>query len=206
MKREFLEGLGLEKDIIDKVMSEHGKGISDIKTEIDGLKSQITEKDGKIANYVTTVADLETKASGNKEIQDELDKLKTKIAEDETKKSAAEQDKILTTNIEAVFGDKKFINDYTKNAIVTDIKTGLKDPVNAGKSANDIFESLTKDKNGIFVNPNTPPNMPKPNPNPNIPNAGTVTKEQFDKMGYKDKVKMKTESPDQYDALSGKTE
>ena len=60
-----------------------------------------------------------------------------------------------------MFGDKKFVNEYTKNAIISDIKTALKDSNNAGKSAKDLFEELTKDKEGIFDNPNkgvsTPP-------------------------------------------------
>ena len=41
------------------------------------------------------------------------------------------------------------------------IKTALKDSNNAGKSVKDLFEELTKDKEGIFSNPNpgvsTPP-------------------------------------------------
>ena len=67
----------------------------------------------------------------------------------------------LTKNITSAFGDKKFVNEYTKNAIISDIKTALKDSNNAGKSAKDLFEELTKDKDGIFSNPNpgvsTPP-------------------------------------------------
>ena len=33
MKREFLEGLGLEKEVIDKVMAENGKDIEAEKTK-----------------------------------------------------------------------------------------------------------------------------------------------------------------------------
>ncbi|CDZ74892.1 hypothetical protein ING2D1G_0733 [Peptoniphilus sp. ING2-D1G] len=41
MKREFLEGLGLEKDVIDKIMEENG---NDIKAE----KAKATAKDEEI--------------------------------------------------------------------------------------------------------------------------------------------------------------
>lgn len=43
MKREFLEGLNLEKDMIDKIMAEHGKDVEGgkaVKAELDALKEQ----------------------------------------------------------------------------------------------------------------------------------------------------------------------
>ena len=64
----------------------------------------------------------------------------------EAKAKAKAEDDALTKNIISVFGDKKFVNDYTKNAIIGDIKTALKDSNNAGKSAKDLFEELTKDR------------------------------------------------------------
>ena len=60
----------------------------------------------------------------------------------------------MDNNIISAFGDKKFVNEYTKNAIINDIKKGLKDENNGGKSAKDLFEEYTKDKSDIFANPN----------------------------------------------------
>jgi hypothetical protein len=40
MKREFLEGLGLEKDTIDKIMAEHSKSTESLKTANETLKTQ----------------------------------------------------------------------------------------------------------------------------------------------------------------------
>lgn len=50
MDRRFLEGLGLEKDVIDKVLDQNG-------TEITALKTQLTTKDTEIK---TLRADLIT--------------------------------------------------------------------------------------------------------------------------------------------------
>lgn len=41
MKREFLEGLGLEKDTIDKIMAENGNDINREKQKADEYKSQL---------------------------------------------------------------------------------------------------------------------------------------------------------------------
>lgn len=152
--REFLRGLELDKETIDTIMAEHGKLITE-------AKEKTQELENKVKDYETKIGELSSKAETNTKVQEELDNLKKSIAENEAKAKAKAEDEILTKNITSAFGDKKFVNDYTKNAIVNDIKTALKDSNNAGKSAKDLFEELTKDKEGIFDNPNkgvsTPP-------------------------------------------------
>lgn len=55
MQREYLKGLGLEDEVINKVMAENGKDItaakqqlSEVEAERDGLKSQLTQQDKDI--------------------------------------------------------------------------------------------------------------------------------------------------------------
>ena len=152
--REFLKGLELDKETIDTIMAEHGKLITEAKEKTQDLESKVKE-------YETKIGELSSKAEDNTKVQEELDNLKKSIAENEAKAKAKAEDDALTKNITSAFGDKKFVNEYTKNAIIGDIKTALKDSNNAGKSAKDLFEELTKDKEGIFDNPNkgvsTPP-------------------------------------------------
>ena len=152
--REFLKGLELDKETIDTIMAEHGKLITE-------AKEKTQELENKVKDYETKIGELSSKAEDNTKVQEELDNLKKSIAENEAKAKAKAEDDALTKNITSAFGDKKFVNEYTKNAIISDIKTALKDSNNAGKSAKDLFEELTKDKEGIFDNPNkgvsTPP-------------------------------------------------
>lgn len=152
--REFLKGLDLDKETIDTIMAEHGKLITEAKEKTQDLEN-------KVKDYETKIGELSSKAEDNTKVQEELDNLKKSIAENEAKAKAKAEDDALTKNITSAFGDKKFVNEYTKNAIIGDIKTALKDSNNVGKSAKDLFEELTKDKEGIFDNPNkgvsTPP-------------------------------------------------
>lgn len=152
--REFLKGLELDKETIDTIMAEHGKLITEAKEKTQDLENKVKE-------YESKIGELSSKAENNTKVQEELDNLKKSIAENEAKAKAKAEDDALTKNITSAFGDKKFVNEYTKNAIIGDIKTALKDSNNAGKSAKDLFEELTKDKEGIFDNPNkgvsTPP-------------------------------------------------
>lgn len=152
--RDFLKGLDLDKETIDTIMAEHGKLITEAKEKTQDLEN-------KVKDYESKIEELSSKAETNTKIQEELDNLKKSIAENEAKAKAKAEDDALTKNITSAFGDKKFVNEYTKNAIISDIKTALKDSNNAGKSVKDLFEELTKDKEGIFDNPNkgvsTPP-------------------------------------------------
>ena len=151
--REFLKGLDLDKETIDTIMAEHGKLITEAKEKTQDLEN-------KIKDYESKISDLSSKAETNTKVQEELDNLKKSIAENEAKAKAKAEDDALTKNITSVFGDKKFVNEYTKNAIISDIKTALKDSNNAGKSAKDLFEELTKNKEGIFSNPNPGVSIP----------------------------------------------
>ena len=150
----------LSKEEIKAIMAEHGKTV---KTETEKVQNKY-EKD--INEYKTTINDLKEQVEKAPK-SDEIENLKTKIADYEQKEAdrvakekAEEEDKILINNIEEVFGDKKFINDYTKNSIMNEIKEGLKDKNNVGKSASDLFNSIIKDRTDIFANPNTMKDMP----------------------------------------------
>lgn len=154
MTRDFLRGLELDKETIETIMYEYGKLTTEAKEKTQNLENKVKE-------YESKIEELSSKAETNTKVQEELDNLKKSIAENEAKAKAKAEDDALTKNITSAFGDKKFVNEYTKNAIISDIKTALKDSNNAGKSAKDLFEELTKDKEGIFDNPNkgvsTPP-------------------------------------------------
>ena len=64
MKREFLKGLNLESDVIDKIMAQHGEDIEKYKsqaTELEKLKNDIKERDEqleKLKNSSLNVEDL----------------------------------------------------------------------------------------------------------------------------------------------------
>lgn len=196
--REFLKGLELEKEVIEKIMAEVGKEKTADKNMIETLKNEKSELEGKVQNYESKITELNSKVENNSKIQKELDDLKKSIADENEKKQNAEKDKQITANILNAIGDKKFVNDYTKNSIVSEIKTAYSDEKNIGKSFTDLFNEITKDKEGLFENPNKPADMPSTNDN--LFNG--VDKEAFAKMGYKERITLKEENPDLFEKLN----
>lgn len=197
--KDFLEELEigegkvrLSNEDIKTILKKHGEYIK-IETEKVDNKYKDQLEDNK-----TTIADLKAQIEKAPK-SDEMENLKSKIAEYEqneadrtAKQKAKEEDDILTNNINAVFGDKKFVNDFTKNAIMNEIKTALKDNANMGKSAKDLFEEITNGKDGIFANPNQIVDMPSIDENV----ENTVSKDDFDKMGYNQRLEFKQSNPE----------
>lgn len=59
MKRKFLEDLGLETDVIEKIMAEAGKDLTSLKARVDDLTEQINVKDTTISEKNNKIAELE---------------------------------------------------------------------------------------------------------------------------------------------------
>ena len=197
--KDFLEELEigenkvkLSSDDIKNILKKHGEYI---KIETEKVDSKYKEQ---IEDNKTTIEDLKSQIEKAPK-SDEMESLKSKIADYEQKEAdrtaqlkAKEEDDRLTKNIIDVFGDKKFVNDFTKNAIMNEIKTALKDSANLGKSAKDLFEEITNGKDGIFANPNQMTDMSSMDEGM----ENTVSKDAFDKMSYKERVEFKQSNPE----------
>lgn len=109
MKREFLEELGLEKVVIDKIMDENGKDLEVEQNKTAAVKGQLDIANQSINNLK---ADLE-KFEGA-----DIDGLKTKISEWETKYNTdIEAERTKAENVKKEFTLKEALK-----------KAGVKDP------------------------------------------------------------------------------
>ena len=190
MKREELVDFTDEQK--DLVMSLYGKAITKKDKDIETLKTENKNLEEKINTYETKISEFNETAKENADWKVKYEELQTSITEQTAKQKAKEEDDILTKNINEVFGDKKFVNEFTKNAIMNEIKTALKDANNMGKSAKDLFEEITNGKDGIFENPNQIQDMPSIDEN----FESAVSKDDFDKMSYKERLELKNTNPE----------
>ena len=152
MKREDLVDFTDEQK--DLVMSLYGKAITKKDKEIETLTSSKKELEEKVTTYETKINEFNENAKDNADWKLKYDELQTSIKEQEAKKKAEEEDKILNENINKLFEGKTFTSEYARNGLLNDIKSGLNNPDNKGKGIQDLFNELTKDKTDIFTNPN----------------------------------------------------
>lgn len=199
MKREFLKSIeGLTDEAIDKIMAEAGKDAEAAKAKLAAAETDLEKSKSDATKYQEKVKELEKSIGDNADLKKKFDDLQAQVDADKKAAEAAKADEVLTGNIVAAFGDKKFVNDYTKNALVADIKVALADPKNAGKGIEKIFTELTADKEGIFDNPNKPGKMAGMS---NV-DMSKVTKEEFAKMGYLKRNELYRENPEMYRKLN----
>ena len=165
--KDFLENLEigenkvkLSQEEIKSILAEHGKSV---KTETEKVENNMKKENEDLKATIDDLKEQVNKAPKS----DEIESLKSKIADYETKEKERkeEEDKKifeenLNKNVLEAIGDKEFVNERTKNAIINEVKTALQDKANVGKSAKDIFEAITKDSTDIFKNKNELKDMP----------------------------------------------
>lgn len=145
MKREFLEGLGLEKDIIDQIMTENGKDINREKQKADEYKNQLdTAKETLKGFEGVDVAQLQGQI--------------TKLNSDLAAKDADYQKKIADMEFSAVL-DSAISGSKAKNAkavkALLDIEK-LKASKNQSDDIKTALEQLKADNDYLFESSSVP--------------------------------------------------
>lgn len=82
MKREFLEGLGLEKDVIDKILAENGGDIEREKAKTTQAKADLADAQQKLADSTRELDDLKKTNGDVAAVQKKLDELQAKYDTD----------------------------------------------------------------------------------------------------------------------------
>lgn len=155
MKRDFLESLGVPAEAIDKIMAENGKDIEGAKAKFadyDDIRKQLEAANAtleKFKDYDQTKAEVEKYKAENKKLQEES---AAKIA-------AMER----SAKVKDFLSGKKFVNDITRDAIAAKMGEALTADESKGKSLENIFDEITKDKTDILKDENapTPPVVPQ---------------------------------------------
>lgn len=155
MKTEFLKGLGLEEEVISKIMAENGKDIQREKDKTADVQAKLDTATKQIDELSETVKNAEGKDGTITELQKKVKEYED--AETARKEAAkeAERKAAIRTRFDPLKGENKYLNEGTENWIFGEFEKALADKANEGKSDADIYEAITKDKN-VFENPQDP--------------------------------------------------
>lgn len=163
MKTDFLKSLGLEDDVISKIMAENGKDVEKEKAKTTEAVAKLEESKSKISEYETKINELQTSSGDAEKFKTELETLQKKISDEKeaAEKAAreAKEHEEFQNRFNSVVGDQKWRDELTGNAVFNEFRKALGDETNKGKGDKDILDSLVKDKN-YFDNPNKPGDMP----------------------------------------------
>lgn len=159
MKREFLKGLGLEAETIDKIMSEYGKTVAAKDAKIELMESEKTELAENLKQRDADLKDLTKKAAGNEDLKKQLDEMTSnyKTAKDEADARVMEIQK--SSAIKLALSNKVHDVDIVTSQLDLDKITVDGDEV---KGLDEQVTALQESKGFLFVESTEPqePNTP----------------------------------------------
>lgn len=199
MKTEMLKELGLTDEQISAVMSENGKDLEKVKTKLtaaetarDEYKEQLEAANTTIQSYKDMdIEGIKQSASEwEKKYNDDLKAMQDKL-----------ENQAYDFALKEYVSGYQFTSDLVKEAVIAQLKAqGFK--LNDGKflGADDFMKQLKEANPSAFADADI--KQPKITlPGTNTPPIG-VTKEDFKKMTYAERMKIFTENRELYNELS----
>ena len=199
MKRDFLKELGLEKEAIDAIMKVNGEDIEnakseadELKTEIKGLKEQLKDRDSQMEELKKSVGDSENLKKQIEEMQT------TNKANEDAHKAEIHQMKV-DMAVERALKDAK--NATAVKALLNDLDKAEFAEDGTIKGLDDQIKALKKSDAYLFNDGKPQMKGAKIGEGSDGEPSG-LTKEQFNKMSYKDRVNLFNENKELYDSLT----
>ena len=192
MNRDFLKELGLEGEVIDKIMAQNGvdiekaKGsLKDIESERDALKTQISERDKQLDALKKSSGDAEALKKQIEALQADNQKIKLDSAIDRALTLCKAKN---TKAVRALLDleNAEFADDGT-------IK-GLDAQIKALQKENDYLFDVEKKEEAPKMTGVTPSEGADGKPK-------KITKEEFARMGYSEREKLYEDDKELYDSL-----
>ncbi len=194
MKRKFLEDLGLTKEQIDSVMAENGRDIEAEKEKAQNSSNEIKNLKNQLEEANTTITDLKQNNADNEALQAKVTEYENTIATQKAEFEEKMKNITLDTAIEkalakanAKHSDLLSVKiDKSKLVIEEGNVKGLEEQIKA-------LQETYKDLFGSSITGREPNN------------SGTaskgITKEQFNKMSYKERVELYNTNRELYNSL-----
>lgn len=212
---EFLKDLFTEPlsyEAFEKAVKAKGLKLADLsggeyvsKDKFDKVNSDLKEAKNSLTTVTTELDILKEGNASAEEWRQKYEKLQNEVSEKERKAQeeavAAEKQANLQTRYSAVCVTKdgkplEWTHDAIKDSYFAKFVEAVDDKANIGKSDADIFNNLVKDDATAFKGVQIV-NMAGGKPI----NTHGVSKEDFMKMGYAERLQIKTEQPDLYNTL-----
>lgn len=174
MKREFLEGLELDKETIDTIMAEYGKTTQGLREERDNLKSQLSDANNEIKSYKDMDIDS---------IKKSADDWKTKYEEMEANQKAEKEKSVREERTNAFFNDVKFASESAKAGVIAQFNSkDFKYDEESKKflGASEWLKELQEKDSGAFLSEVANPRFTT---NPTAPTSDGTADELREAMG-----------------------
>lgn len=197
-----LFGDAVTDDAIKQFNAELGKKFV-AKADFNAKVEEVKTLKGEKKTLEDEVTRLNENANGNEDVKKELEALKAKIDADAKQAEAERISREKAESDERLFneavGEKKFSHDAVKSHYFNLFRQDLAKEENKGKSAVDILHNLTKDDATAFTGVTA---VKLQGGTPSGVGGKSVTREDFNKMSYKERLQIYNENQALYNELT----
>lgn len=151
---KYLEGLGVDKEVAEKIFAERSGEIEKEKAKYATLEKELQESKESLENLTT---EFETLKTANADGADWKAKFEALQAENEAKAKKAEADRILKEKNESIekrfnecVGNKQFNHEAIRADYLKKFADALESKDFEGKGDSDIFKELTQNDGTAF--------------------------------------------------------
>ena len=185
MKRDFLEGLGLEKDIIDKILDENSRDIGREKDKADRAKEDLATANQQLADRDKDIEALKQSATDAEDVKKQLEELQTKYTTETEQYKTQIADRDYMDAVNAALTDVKFSSKAARSAFVAALKENRLEVKDGTLDGFDGYlktqkeadpDAFASDKPGPFVKPTGAGGPPA------VENQGAKYAKQFNAM------------------------
>lgn len=151
MKRKFLEDLGLEKEVIDKILNEAGTDLESAKSGYETLKKEKEHLDEELKKRDSQIEDLKKNVKSVEDLTNEIDKLKKENA---TAKEAHEKEMFsvkVDSAVDKALTVAKAKNKMAVRALIKDLDKAQFNDDGTIKGLSEQIKNLTEAEDSKFL-------------------------------------------------------
>lgn len=166
MDRQFLKGLELEPEAIDKIMDEHGSSVNSVKEQLNSKKDELKELKSERDSLKEKVRDVEDNEDTINSLRSKYDEAKDKIAEYEKQVQNNKLDKQIIKNVQDAYDVDDVLNYLDRSKFEYDDEGNIynfDDVLNAVRESKPHY--FNAQSNGTVNNDNDPNPNDKQDPN-----------------------------------------
>lgn len=195
MKREFLRGLGVDEEVIPKIIDEHHEGLQKYKEKgdkVDSLQEQLDTANKEITTRDSQIKELQTKAGDNEELNNQLESYK----QENTNYEQKIKDVQLNKAIEVALAKENAVKPEHAIKLIDTDNLEVDEDGNV-KGLDDYMAQFKEENSYLFEQPK--PTGNKPSDGETMPTG--ITKEQFNSMSVAERTELFMNDRATYDKL-----
>lgn len=161
MTRDDLRGIveGITDEQLKKILDINSADIGKAKLDADGLKAELEEANKKVLDMETELGTLRESQCEAEEMKGKINELQKVIDDRKVQDEKQLHDAAVKSRFDAVVGEAKFLNDFTKDGVFAQFQAAIANEENCDRDDKELFGEIVGDAENLFIQPRGIPSV-----------------------------------------------